>query len=63
MTSTALPAWTPEIERATRPLYERLRGVIPDVEWPVQYRQGKVQLERNLARAAAMAGERPEANG
>ena len=35
----------------------------PDVEWPVQYRQGKAQLERNLARAAAMADERPEANG
>jgi anthraniloyl-CoA monooxygenase len=34
-----------------------------DVEWPVQYLQGKVQLERNLARAAAMANERPEANG
>jgi len=35
----------------------------PDVDWPVQYRQGKTQLERNLARAAAMADERPEANG
>jgi anthraniloyl-CoA monooxygenase len=34
-----------------------------DIEWPVQYRQGKTQLERNLARAAALAGERPEANG
>jgi anthraniloyl-CoA monooxygenase len=34
-----------------------------DVEWPVQYRQGKAQLERNLARAAATAGDRPEANG
>jgi anthraniloyl-CoA monooxygenase len=34
-----------------------------DVEWPVQYRQGKAQLERNLARAAAMVNERPEANG
>ena len=35
----------------------------PDVAWPVQYRQGKAQLERNLARAAALAGEHPEANG
>ena len=35
----------------------------PDVEWPVQYRSGKTQLERNLARAAAMANEQPEANG
>jgi anthraniloyl-CoA monooxygenase len=34
-----------------------------DVEWPVQYLSGKAQLERNLARAAAMANERPEANG
>ena len=35
----------------------------PDVEWPVQYERGKSQLERNLARAAATAGEVPEANG
>jgi anthraniloyl-CoA monooxygenase len=35
----------------------------PEVEWPVQYLPGKAQLERNLARAAAMADERPEANG
>ncbi|HEY6894897.1 MAG TPA: bifunctional salicylyl-CoA 5-hydroxylase/oxidoreductase, partial [Rhodanobacteraceae bacterium] len=33
-----------------------------EVEWPVQYLQGKAQLERNLARAAAMANERPDAN-
>jgi len=31
--------------------------------WPVQYLSGKTQLERNLARAAAMANERAEANG
>jgi len=31
--------------------------------WPVQYLSGKAQLERNLARAAQQAGERPEANG
>jgi anthraniloyl-CoA monooxygenase len=35
----------------------------PDVEWPVQYLSGKDQLERNLARAALLADERPEANG
>jgi len=35
----------------------------PEVEWPVQYLQGKAQLERNLARAAQLAAERPEANG
>jgi anthraniloyl-CoA monooxygenase len=34
-----------------------------DVDWPVQYLTGKAQLERNLARAAQMAAERPEANG
>ncbi len=34
-----------------------------DVPWPVQYLSGKQQLERNLARAAQMANERPEANG
>ena len=36
---------------------------VTDVEWPVQYLSGKDQLERNLARAAQMAGERPDANG
>jgi anthraniloyl-CoA monooxygenase len=34
-----------------------------DIDWPVQYLTGKAQLERNLARAAQMAAERPEANG
>ena len=34
-----------------------------DVDWPVQYLSGKEQLERNLARAAQMAAEQPEANG
>jgi len=34
-----------------------------DVPWPPQYLSGKAQLERNLARAKAAAGERPEANG
>jgi anthraniloyl-CoA monooxygenase len=36
---------------------------VRDVEWPVQYQSGRDQLERNLARAAQMANERPEANG
>ena len=31
--------------------------------WPPQYLSGKAQLERNLARAALAAGDRPEANG
>ena len=34
-----------------------------DIAWPVQYERGREQLERNLARAAQMAGDVPEANG
>ena len=26
--------WTPEVERATASIYERVRDVIPPVEWP-----------------------------
>ncbi len=33
------------------------------VPWPPQYLAGRDQLYRNLERAAAMAAERPEANG
>jgi quinolinate synthase len=29
------PAFTAEIERETRDLYDRVRHVIPEVEWPV----------------------------
>ena len=36
---------------------------VADVEWPVQYLSGRDQLERNLARAAQMAADRPDANG
>ena len=36
---------------------------VADAPWPVQYLSGRAQLERNLARAAQMATERPEANG
>ncbi|PYU97002.1 MAG: quinolinate synthase [Acidobacteria bacterium] len=28
-------AYTPEIARSTAPIYERVRGVIPEIEWPV----------------------------
>ncbi|MCK1362030.1 quinolinate synthase NadA [Bradyrhizobium sp. 199] len=28
-------AWTPEIARATAPLYERVKHVIPPIEWPL----------------------------
>jgi quinolinate synthase len=34
-TSPSALAFTPEVERATRPIYEKLRDVIPEVEWPV----------------------------
>ncbi|MCK1658546.1 quinolinate synthase NadA, partial [Bradyrhizobium sp. 151] len=27
--------WTPEVERATAPLYERVKRVIPPIEWPL----------------------------
>ena len=33
-TSTSMQ-FTPEVERITRPIYERIRDVIPEVEWPV----------------------------
>jgi len=33
------------------------------MEWPAQYLTGKAQLARNLARAAQLAQEQPEANG
>ncbi|MEO8754075.1 MAG: bifunctional salicylyl-CoA 5-hydroxylase/oxidoreductase [Casimicrobiaceae bacterium] len=36
---------------------------VRNVAWPVQYLSGKEQLERNLARAAQLAAEQPEANG
>ncbi len=29
------PVYTPEVARDTAALYERMRGVIPEVEWPV----------------------------
>ncbi len=28
------PTFTPEIARATAPLYERVKSIIPDIEWP-----------------------------
>jgi len=33
------------------------------IDWPPQYRAGRDQLERNLARAALLAADVPEANG
>src|SRR5881227_3087067 len=38
-TGPALPVpsleWTPEVEQATAPLYERVKHVIPPIEWPL----------------------------
>ncbi|RMH18261.1 MAG: quinolinate synthase NadA [Acidobacteria bacterium] len=28
-------AYTPEVARATAPIYDRLRGVLPEIEWPI----------------------------
>jgi quinolinate synthase len=30
-----IPEFTPEVERITAPIYERVRKVIPEVEWPI----------------------------
>ena len=48
------PYWT--LHAAARLGY---RGI----DWPPQYRAGRDQLERNLARAALLAADVPEANG
>lgn len=32
---SSLPIYTPEVADATAPVFDRLRGVIPEVEWPV----------------------------
>ncbi|MDJ0928858.1 MAG: quinolinate synthase NadA [Gammaproteobacteria bacterium] len=51
MTDSSHLAFTPEVEAATRPLYERLRDVIPEVEWPVHApliaRINELKQERN----------------
>jgi quinolinate synthase len=43
--------FTPEIEAATRPIYERVRSVIPEVEWPIHapwiVRINELKRERN----------------
>ncbi len=35
MQAGASMQYTPEVERITRPIYERIRNVMPEVEWPV----------------------------
>jgi anthraniloyl-CoA monooxygenase len=46
----ANPAWT---------LNEAARLGYTEVQWPLQYRSGKVQLERNLEREKSMAAAQP----
>ena len=29
------PRWTPEVARRTAPVFERMRRVVPEIEWPV----------------------------
>ena len=33
--SKAILEYTPEVALATRPIFERLRGVLPEIEWPI----------------------------
>ena len=35
LTVPEVPVFTPEVARSTASLYERLRGVIPEIEWPI----------------------------
>jgi quinolinate synthase len=35
VTIPVIPEFTPEVERRTAAVYERLRSVIPEIEWPV----------------------------
>ena len=44
--------WTPEVERLTAHLYERVRGVIPPVEWPFMAPYVKAINELKEARGA-----------
>ena len=43
--------WTPEVERETAHLYERVKNVIPPVEWPflAPYVQGDQRAEEASA--------------
>src|SRR5205085_1183931 len=46
--------WTPEVERLTAHLYERVRGVIPPVEWPFMAPYVKAINELKEARGAVI---------
>ncbi len=57
-TGSALPmpslAWTPEVERATAHLYERVKHVIPPIEWPLMAPTIKAINELKTARDAVI---------
>jgi quinolinate synthase len=57
-TGSALPMpaldWTPEVERATAPIYERLKHVIPPIEWPLMAPSIKAINELKQARGAVI---------
>jgi quinolinate synthase len=46
--------WTPEVERATAHLYERVRHVIPPIEWPLMAPTIKAINELKTARNAVI---------
>src|SRR6266568_1805618 len=46
--------WTPEVERATAPLYERVKHVIPPIEWPLMAPTIKAINELKKARNAVI---------
>ncbi|MGY3108948.1 quinolinate synthase [Bradyrhizobium sp. LM6.9] len=46
--------WTPEVERATAPLYERVKRVIPPIEWPLMAPTIKAINELKRARGAVI---------
>src|SRR4051794_10048234 len=45
---------TPEVERATAPLYERVKRVIPPIEWPLMAPTIKAINELKQARGAVI---------
>ncbi|TPQ34480.1 quinolinate synthase [Bradyrhizobium guangdongense] len=46
--------WTPEVERTTAPLYERVKHVIPPIEWPLMAPTIKAINEVKVARNAVI---------
>ncbi len=57
------PTWNPEVEARTRPVYERLRRHVPEIEWPVHapYVDAIAELKRRRnAVVLAHAYQTPE---